>query len=102
MVPIEDSGEVEKSFKCSICPSTFTMKQNLYQHITTIHDEKKTTEVEIKQEKMDFIEINSGDPIYFEGQFHKKYHLFFLKISILTGNSDFHLFVLFKPLNKNG
>ena len=57
------------------------MKQNLYQHITTMHDEKKmnflanfdlTTEVVIKQEKMDFIEIKSGDPIYFEGQFSLK------------------------------
>ena len=57
------------------------MKQNLYRHITTIHDEEKTnfltnfdltTEVEIKQEKMDFIEINSGDSIYFEGQFSLK------------------------------
>ena len=54
------------------------MKQNLYRHITTIHDEEKmnfltnfdlTTEVVIKQEKMDFIEINSGDPIYFQGKF---------------------------------
>ena len=78
MVPTEDSGEVEKSFKCSICPSTFTMKENLYRHITAIHDEEKTnfltnfgltTEVKIKQEKMDFIEVDSGDPIYFEGQF---------------------------------
>ena len=57
------------------------MKENLYRHITAIHDEEKTnfltnfgltTEVKIKQEKMDFIEINSGDPIYFEGQFSLK------------------------------
>ena len=53
------------------------MKQNLYRHITTIHDEKKTTEVEIKQEKMDFIELNSGDPIYFEGQFPLKQNFYF-------------------------
>ena len=53
------------------------MKQNLYRHITTIHDEKKTTEVEIKQEKMDFIELNSGDPIYFEGQFPLKVNFYF-------------------------
>ena len=78
------------------------MKQNLYRHITTIHDEEKNIEVEIKQEKMDFIEMNSGDSIYFEGQFHKKNAFISLKISILTGNSEFHLFALFKPVNKNG
>ena len=60
------------------------MKQNLYRHITTIHDEKKNTEVEIKQEKMDFIEMNSGDSIYFEGQFLLEQNTFIsLKISIL-------------------
>ena len=62
------------------------MKENLYQHITTNHDEEKTnflanfdltTEVVIKQEKMDFIEINSGDPIYFEGQFSLKWNFYF-------------------------
>ena len=48
-----DTDDNGKPFSCSLCPSTFTQKENLSRHIATIHEEKKHTDVpndEIKEE----------------------------------------------------
>ena len=42
---ILDPVDKLKPFKCSICPSTFTLKGNLTKHVQNIHDKKKQFDV---------------------------------------------------------
>ena len=45
--------ENRKSFKCPQCPSTFSHKGNIPRHISNVHEGKKRTNLEIKEENVD-------------------------------------------------